>query len=106
MPTLYHHIYGFSMFNTLTKALHVIAIILQVISSFFVFNKPLEIPSYIPHFSQCYCLVVLYILMIHLTGDTSSASAPKEEILQPLVTHIVFQKSLLYSVKIPTYTLI
>ena len=49
-----HHIYGFSMFNTLTKALHVIVSILQVISSFFVFNKPLEIPSYIPLFSQCY----------------------------------------------------
>ena len=55
MPTLYHHIYGFSMFNTLTKALHVIVSILQVISSFSVFNKPLEIPSYIPLFSQCYC---------------------------------------------------
>ena len=54
IPTLYHHIYGFSMFNTLTKALHEIVSILQVISSFFVFNKPLEIPSYIPLFSQCY----------------------------------------------------
>ena len=41
------------MFNTLTKALHEIVSILQVISSFFVFNKPLEIPSYIPLFSQC-----------------------------------------------------
>ena len=53
MPTLYHHICGFSMFNTLTKALHVIVSILQAISTFFVFNKPLEIPSYIPLFSQC-----------------------------------------------------
>ena len=53
MPTVYHHIYGFSMFNTLTKALHETVIIIQVISSFFVFNKPLEIPSYIPLFSQC-----------------------------------------------------
>ena len=53
MPTLYHHIYGFSMFNTLTKALHEIVSIIQVISSFFVFNKPLEIPSYNPLFSQC-----------------------------------------------------
>ena len=60
MPTLYHHIYGFSMFNTLTKALHVIVSVLQVISSFFVFNKPLEIPSYIPLFSQCVCVLVLY----------------------------------------------
>ena len=58
MPTLYHHIYGFSMFNTLTKALHVIVNILQIISSFFVFNKPLEIPSYIPLFSQCGLLVL------------------------------------------------
>ena len=53
MSTLYHHIYGFSMCNTLTKALHEIVSIIQVISSFFVFNKPLEIPSYIPLFSQC-----------------------------------------------------
>ena len=53
MPTLYHHMYGFSMFNALTKALHVIVSILQVISSSFVFNKSLEILSYIPHFSQC-----------------------------------------------------
>ena len=52
MSTLYHHIYGFSMFNTLTKALHEIVSIIQIISSFFVFNKPLEIPSYIPLFSQ------------------------------------------------------
>ena len=36
------------MFN----ALHEIVSILQVILSFFVFNKPLEMPSYIPHFSQ------------------------------------------------------
>ena len=42
------------MFNTLTKALHVTVSILQVISSIFVFNKPLEIPSYIPLFSQCH----------------------------------------------------
>ena len=55
IPTLYYHIYGFSLFNTLTKALHEIVSIIQVISSFFVFNKPLEIPSYIPLFSQCKC---------------------------------------------------
>ena len=53
MPTLYHHIYGFSIFNTLTEVLHEIVSIIQVIPSFFVFNKPLEIPSYIPLFSQC-----------------------------------------------------
>ena len=53
MPTLYHHICGFSTFNTLTKAFHEIVSILQVIPSFFVFNKTLEISSYIPHFSQC-----------------------------------------------------
>ena len=29
MPTLYHHICGFGMFNTLTKALHEIVSILQ-----------------------------------------------------------------------------
>ena len=38
------------MFNTLTKALRGIVSIIQVIPSFFVFNKPLEIPSYIPLF--------------------------------------------------------
>ena len=54
MPTLYHLMYGFSMFNTLTKALHEIFSITQVIPSFFVFNKPLEIPSYIPLFSRCH----------------------------------------------------
>ena len=53
MATLYHHIYGFSMFNTLTKALCGIVSIIQIIPSFFVFNKPLEIPSYILLFSQC-----------------------------------------------------
>ena len=52
MPTLYHRIYGFSIFNTLTEVLHEIVSIIQVIPSFFVFNKPLEIPSYIPLFSQ------------------------------------------------------
>ena len=50
MPTLYHQIYGFSMFNTLTKALHEIVSIIQIISSFL---YSLEIPSYIPLFSQC-----------------------------------------------------
>ena len=40
------------MFNTLTKALCGIVSIIQVIPSFYVFNKPLEIPSYIPLFSQ------------------------------------------------------
>ena len=40
------------MFNTLTEVLHEIVSIIQVIPSFFVFNKPLEIPSYIPLFSQ------------------------------------------------------
>ena len=49
---IYHHIYGFSMFNTLTKALHVIVSILQVISSFFVINKPLEIPLFF-HSASC-----------------------------------------------------
>ena len=50
------------MFNTLTKALCGIVSIIQVIPSFFVFNKPLEIPSYIPLFSQCiiYCTMQLY----------------------------------------------
>ena len=67
MPTLYYHIYGFSMFNTLTKALHVIVSILQVISSFFVFNKPLEIPSYIPLFSQCE-FVVAIVNLLYLPG--------------------------------------
>ena len=42
------------MFNTLTKALCEIVSIIQVIPSFFVFNKPLEIPSYFPLFSQWY----------------------------------------------------
>ena len=42
------------MFNTLTKALCGIVSIIQVIPSFFVFNKPLEIPSYISLFSQWY----------------------------------------------------
>ena len=41
------------MFNTLTKALRGIISIIQVIPSFLVFNKPLEIPSYILLFSQC-----------------------------------------------------
>ena len=59
MPTLYHRIYGFSIFNTLTEVLHEIVSIIQVIPSFFVFNKPLEIPSYIPLFSQC-MLVAYY----------------------------------------------
>ena len=64
IPTLYYHIYGFSMFNTLTKALHEIVSIIQVISSFFVFNKPLEIPSYIPLFSQCLSLQIQIDLKI------------------------------------------
>ena len=42
------------MFNALTKASCEILSIIQVISSFFVFNKPLEIPSYILLFSQCF----------------------------------------------------
>ena len=50
MSTLYHRIYGFSIFNTLTEVLQEIVSIIQVIPSFFVFNKPLEIPSYIPFF--------------------------------------------------------
>ena len=79
MPTLYHHIYGFSMFSTLTKTLHEIVSIIQVsiiqvsiiqvsiiqvsiiqvIPSFFVFNKPLEIPSYIL-FSQCKAMILTW----------------------------------------------
>ena len=62
MPTLYHHIYGFSMFNTLTKALCGIVSIIQVIPNFFVFNKPLEIPSYIPLFSQWHHVRVVSVL--------------------------------------------
>ena len=50
------------MFSTLTKALHETVSIIQVISSFFVFNKPLEIPSYIPLFSQCLHLHIASII--------------------------------------------
>ena len=56
------------MFNTLTKALCGIVSIIQVIPSFFVFNKPLEIPSYIPLFSQCKSCQNLWTLRTHLTG--------------------------------------
>ena len=45
MPTLYHHICGFSMFNTLTKALHEIVSILQVIPTFFVWTLSMAADS-------------------------------------------------------------
>ena len=51
------------MFNTLTKALCEILSTIQVISSFFVFNKPLEIPSCIPLFSQC-CVVCVCVCCV------------------------------------------